>query len=160
MKTLRIAGLIGFIIIFGLTLMVSGQETVEEICIPMGSFYIEPPEDVTAKRASVDFPHSRHFDYSCKTCHHKWDYEGPILGCTTSGCHDGLEPPKKVGTTAEYNELSMRYYKNAYHDMCLGCHKSIKKQNILAERKLRFTDKDTKLKKAGPLTCKNCHPEE
>ena len=160
MQKLRIVGLIVVIVTFGLSLIVSGQETAEEICIPMGSFKIDPPEGVTARRPSVDFPHSRHFDYSCNACHHKWDHEGPIVGCATSGCHDVLKPPKKNQKNAEQKNVAMRYFKNAYHNNCLDCHKSIRKQNIEAEKKLRLSDKDTKLKKAGPLSCKNCHKEE
>ena len=160
MQKLRIVGLVLIIITFGFTLIVSGQEAVDEICVPMGSFQIEPPEGVTARRPSVDFPHSNHFDFSCKTCHHKWDFEGPIVGCTTSGCHDAVEPIKNSEKPSGEQLMTARYYKDAYHQNCLGCHKSIRKQNLLAEKKLRLSDSGTKIKKTGPLSCKQCHKEE
>jgi hypothetical protein len=160
MQKLRIIGLVFIVITFGFTLIVSGQEAVDEICVPMGSFPIEPPEGVTARRPSVDFPHSQHFDFSCKTCHHKWDFEGPIVGCTTSGCHDAVEPVKKTEMPTGDPLMATRYYKDAYHQQCLECHKEIRKQNLLAEKKLRISDADTQIKKAGPLSCKQCHKEE
>jgi hypothetical protein len=141
-------------------LAVSGKEAADEICIPMGSFMLEPPESATAKRPAVDFPHSRHFDYSCKTCHHKWDYESAILTCTTSGCHDAVEPPKKSSDGGDENNSESRYFKDAFHNNCITCHKKIRSNNIKAEKKLRITDKDTKIMKAGPLSCKACHQPE
>jgi len=160
MHKLRVVGLVLIIITFGFTLIVSGQDAVDEICVPMGSFSIEPPEGVTARRPSVEFPHSSHFDYSCKTCHHKWDFEGPIVGCTTSGCHDAVEPIKKSEKPSGDQLVATRYYKDAYHQQCLECHKEINKQNLLAEKKLRLSDAGTKIRKAGPLNCKGCHKEE
>ena len=160
MQKLRIVGLVLILITFGFTPMASGQDAVDEICIPMGSISIDPPEGVTAKRPSVDFPHSTHFEFSCKTCHHKWDFEGQIVGCTTSGCHDAVEPIAKSEKTSEDQLMATRYYKDAYHQKCLGCHKEIRQQNLLAEKKLRLTDSDTKIKKAGPLSCNNCHNED
>jgi len=160
MQKIRIVGLVLIIMTFGFTLMVSGQDAVNEITVPMGSFLLEPPEGVTARRPSVDFPHSRHFNFSCITCHHKWDFEGPIVGCTTSGCHDAVEPIKKSEKISGDKLMATRYYKDAYHQSCLGCHKTIRQQNLLAEKKLRLTDSGTKIKKAGPLSCKNCHKDE
>ena len=77
-------------------MIVSGQEAGDDFCIPMGSFLLEPPESVTANRSAVDFPHSRHFVYKCSECHHKWDKVSQIDNCTTSGCHDLIESPKKA----------------------------------------------------------------
>ncbi|MEJ2097535.1 MAG: cytochrome c3 family protein, partial [Deltaproteobacteria bacterium] len=76
--------LIGVIAVGG----VIAGDAEDTLCIPMGTLLIEPPDGVEAKRSPVDFPHSIHFDYTCKTCHHTWDGENPILSCTTSGCHD------------------------------------------------------------------------
>ena len=157
MRKLRIIG--AFLIIFtlGFSWMVSGKVAADDVCIPMGSFLLEPPESVTAKKPPVDFPHSRHFDFSCKTCHHIWDYESEIQTCTTSGCHDITEPPKKSEKSSDAQETAWLYYKNAFHTSCMDCHKKIKKQNVAEEKKLRATDKNTIIKKAGPLRCKVCH---
>ena len=160
MRKVRIVGLWLIVLVFGLTWIVSGNEAVDEISVPMGSFLLEPPESVTAKRPSVDFPHSRHFDFSCKMCHHEWDYETSISTCMTSGCHDLLEPPKKSDKENTDENFPSRYYKEAFHNTCIVCHKLIRLKNIETEKKLRFTDKDTVIMKAGPLTCKACHVPE
>ena len=160
MRKFRIIGALLIIFILGFSWIVSGKEAVDDICIPMGSFLLEPPESVTAKRPPVDFPHSRHFDFSCKTCHHTWNYQGPIDTCMTSGCHDLAEAPKKMAAGAADKNTEILYFKNAFHQSCLSCHKSIKTQNIEEEKRLRPTDKDTMIKKAGPLSCKGCHQPE
>ena len=160
MRTLRIIGALLIIFIFGFSWMVSGKEPVDDICIPMGSFLLEPPESVTAQRPPVDFPHSQHFDFSCRTCHHTWDYQTAIDTCMTSGCHDLAESPKKSETNPANKKMAILYYKNAFHDSCISCHKKIKTQNIETEKRLRATDKDTIIRKAGPLSCKGCHQPE
>ena len=160
MRKIRIIGLILIVLIFGSSLMVSGQDAGEDLCIPMGSFLLEPPESVTAKRSAVDFPHSRHFDFNCIECHHKWDKESQIDGCTTSGCHDLAETPKKASKKAVSDKEAIKYFKNAYHKACIGCHKEIKAGNLSAESKLRVSDTDTVIKNVGPITCKACHLPE
>jgi hypothetical protein len=160
MRKLRIIGAMLFIFILGFSWIVSGKEAVDDICIPMGSFLLEPPESVTSKRPPVDFPHSQHFDVSCKTCHHTWDYQSAIDTCTTSGCHDLTEAPKKTAGGASDNNPEILYFKSAFHELCLSCHKQIRTQNIQEEKRLRATDKETTIRKAGPLTCKGCHQPE
>ena len=160
MRKLQIIGALLIIFTLGFSWMVSGKEAADDVCIPMGSFLLEPPESVTAKRPPVDFPHSRHFDFSCRTCHHTWDYESEIQTCTTSGCHDITEPPKKSEKSSDAQETAILYYKTAFHESCMNCHKKIKKQNAAEEKKLRATDKNTIIKKAGPLSCKGCHEPE
>ena len=104
------------------------QDEAEKLCIPMGTILLEAPASVTAKKAAVHFPHAKHFDYSCQTCHHKWEKESEIVGCQTSGCHDLAKAPAK-GEEAD----AIRYYKTAFHDSCIGCHKTIKmKRNKMA----------------------------
>lgn len=160
MHKIRFIGLILIILIFGSSLMVSGQDTGDDLCIPMGSFLIEPPESVTAKRSAVDFPHSKHFDFNCIECHHTWDKQSQIDNCTTSGCHDLLESPKKGNKKATSDKEAIKYFKNAYHKACIGCHREIKANNLSAELKLRVTDRDTVIKNVGPTTCKTCHIPE
>ena len=160
MRKLGIIGALFIIFIFGFSWMVSGKEPVDDICIPMGSFALEPPESVTAKISSVEFPHSRHFDFSCKSCHHTWDYQSAIDTCMTSGCHELTESPKKSDPGSPDKKTQILYFKNAFHESCISCHKKIKKQNIEEEKKLRATDKETVIKKVGPLSCKGCHQPE
>jgi len=160
MHKIRFIGLILIVLIFGSSLIVSGQDKGDDLCIPMGSILLEPPESVTAKRPAVEFPHSRHFDFNCIECHHKWDKESQIENCTTSGCHDLLETPKKANKKSVSEEESILYYKNAFHKACIGCHKDIKAKNLLAESRLRVSDKSTIIKNVGPTTCKTCHQPE
>ena len=82
-------------VIFGNAMVVTGQGDAEEMCIPMGIIPLEPLESVEAKRTPVDFHHPTHFGFRCQTCHHKWETNEPIVGCTTTDCHDVDEAPKK-----------------------------------------------------------------
>jgi len=50
---------------------VNAVQGEEELCIPLGTITLSPPEDVESKRAPVEFPHGVHFDYSCKQCLHE-----------------------------------------------------------------------------------------
>ena len=84
-------------VIFGNAMVVSGESDDESISVPLGVIHLGPPEDVEAKQPSVPFPHGTHFVYTCNTCHHQWEMDGPIENCTTSGCHDGVESPIKAG---------------------------------------------------------------
>ncbi|MBW2370026.1 MAG: cytochrome c3 family protein [Deltaproteobacteria bacterium] len=142
--------------IFGVVLNVSGQ-TDEDLCIPMGTIILEPPEGIEQKRSSVDFPHSVHFDYACRKCHHTWSGRQQVQNCTTSGCHDLLKTLKTSQTDKIDQALVIRYYKKAYHEMCIGCHKDIKKKN----KELEFSKKnlDEPLAMTGPTGCVKCHPK-
>lgn len=145
-----------------LTLVLSVEPTGlraqdDEMCLPLGTITIEAPADVEAKRAPVDFPHGAHFDFSCKECHHTWEGDEPVMSCQTSGCHDVVESPYVQGEKPDSEEVKL-YYKNAYHQSCIGCHKMIKKNNqILAATPGNITDT---LPKAGPTSCNACHPKD
>ena len=65
----------------------------EEMCVPMGDITLEALSP-DAQRESVSFPHSVHFSFNCQVCHHAQDNRAPIVGCTTSGCHDLAEAPR------------------------------------------------------------------
>jgi uncharacterized protein YlaI len=129
----------------------------EQMCVPM-EITIEPLiED--AKRSEVAFPHAVHFSYSCQECHHKWDTKSTIVNCTTSGCHDLDKAPKTDdGRPVKDPAVSIRYYKKAYHDMCIGCHKKIKKSN--KEIEASKASLGEKLSPTGPTGCNQCHPKE
>lgn len=130
----------------------------DEMCVPIGEITIEPLTD-EAKRSEVTFPHAMHFNYSCQTCHHKWDNKSIISSCTTSGCHDLDKTPKmENGKPVKDPVLQARYYKKAYHDMCIGCHKEIKKRNKAIEASKASLGE--KLPPTGPTGCNQCHPKE
>ena len=130
----------------------------EEMCVPMGDITLAPLAD-EAQRAEVTFPHAVHFSYSCRQCHHKWDLETPVAGCCTSGCHDLAELPKgEDGRVTKDPKLKIRYYKNAYHSMCIGCHKEVKQRNRKAEA-MKLAGSDT-IEPTGPTGCIQCHPAE
>ena len=145
-------------VIFGNALIVSGQNDEEKMCIPMGLIPLKPPESVEAKRPPVNFPHSTHFSYKCQTCHHNWETDAPVVSCTTSGCHDLTESPLKSEKDNVTKELAIRYYKTAFHQMCISCHKELKIQN----KKLEMSGKTLteKLPNTGPVGCTECHVKE
>ena len=130
----------------------------DEMCVPMGEITLEPLT-AEAKRSEVVFPHTAHFSYACQRCHHKWGGDAPIVGCTTSGCHDLENAPKTDdGKLVKDPVMKMRYFKNAYHDMCIGCHKQIKKQNMKMEASKAALGEE--LPATGPTGCSECHPKE
>lgn len=140
-------------LVWGLALAMEG-----EMVVPMGEITLEPLAS-EAKRSAVSFPHATHFDYSCQSCHHTWTGEAPIVGCGTTDCHDLAELPKNEdGTPTKDPVLKARYYKNAYHDMCIGCHKAIKKQNKALEA--QTLPGNEKMMAGGPTGCIECHPKE
>ncbi len=144
-------------VIFLGVLNASGQ-TGEELCIPTGSITLEPPDGVEQKRASVDFPHSVHFSYTCQECHHTWNGNDDVKGCATSGCHSETATPKDEKTGKPIAGDRIKYYKNAFHQACIGCHKEIKEKN--KEIELSKKDVDAPLTKTGPTGCVKCHPKE
>ena len=146
-------------LIFGNAMVVSGESDDGAMSVPMGNITLEPPDSVEDPRPVVEFPHAVHFDYNCMTCHHKWDKETPIQGCMTSGCHDITQAPTREEKLQSDDNLAMRYYKTAYHKMCITCHKEIKLQNKELEMSGRALAEN--LPNSGPTSCKECHvPEE
>ena len=147
------------IVVFGSTAKVVGENTNKEVmCIPMGNILLEPPDGVKAKKLPVDFPHSGHFGFDCKTCHHQWKGEAQIKNCTTTGCHDLKKSPTRFGKGKSERALELKYYKTAYHTLCIGCHKEMKIKNKQLE-KSQVTLK-TKLPATGPTGCIKCHPRQ
>jgi hypothetical protein len=159
MRRIAILGvLLLFVAGYGITGGAAAQkEGGEELCFPVGDFLIEAPEGVEARRSPVPFSHSRHFDYSCKTCHHTWAGEANIPGCTASGCHDLTRAPEesKGGTDTE---LAIGHFKAAFHQLCIGCHRDIRQQNIALERKPSLDGRGFTIRRAGPTGCIGCHP--
>ena len=130
------------------------EEAEDTLCIPMGIITLEAPDGVEAQRAEVEFPHSTHFNFNCKECHHTWDGEAAILSCTTSGCHDITQIPEGGFKSGE----AVQYYKSAFHDACIGCHKEIKVRNKELEKSM--VSLKGELQRTGPTGCTECHPKE
>jgi len=144
-------------IMVGMTCEVFGQDSEGEMCVPMGVITIKPPPDVTPQKSPVDFPHSRHFATDCRTCHHTWKGEEKIQGCQTSGCHDQANAPKTTESYLSYSDVSIKYYKYAYHEACIGCHKGIRAKNLQTAKSYQVLGEA--LPAAGPSGCIECHPK-
>jgi hypothetical protein len=138
------------------------EEIDEEdtLSIPVGMLNIGPPEGVEMSVAPVDFPHSRHMTYSCRTCHHKWELHAIVDSCAASGCHDLTEAPENAIKDGKITDEGIRYYKYAYHEMCRNCHRDINAQNRQLVKKGQITGQDIQLLRNGPVGCIECHPED
>ena len=152
-------GVLGIIavLVIGSAAIVFG-ESEEKMVVPMGIITLSPPDSVEARRSDVEFPHATHFGFDCKTCHHKWEGPEVIQGCRTSGCHDVTVSPVKAGSGTIPEAESIKYYKSAYHQLCIGCHKEMKRVN----KELEMSQKRllTELPATGPTGCFECHPKE
>ena len=98
------------------------------------------------KKGICEFTHEKHIkDYkiNCGECHHndkgepltKLKMGDDVKLCST--CHKGVKKPK--GEKLSKKEKIVKYYKDAVHANCIGCHKKEKK---------------------GPTKCKECHPKK
>jgi len=151
------------IFVFGMAMNVSGQDkseskkALEEMCVPMGVIELKPPPSVKPERSPVKFNHSVHFTYDCRTCHHKWEGTDKISNCTASNCHNLLKAPKKPTRYLAYTKEGIKYYKYAYHENCIGCHKKLKEKQKKLEMSYAAMEKqETTL----PTSCNDCHPED
>jgi hypothetical protein len=144
--------------LLGAVRVYSGSAAKDEMCVPMGKIELKAPDGAESKRAAVEFPHARHFDIACVTCHHTWDRSEPVAGCMTSGCHDLAELPKRSAGEKVDEDALMTYFKTAYHKQCIGCHKEMKAKAVAAEKSLQALKKPAA--KTGPTTCAGCHPKE
>jgi hypothetical protein len=140
---------------------VAGEEaevTMDAIFVPVGRLVLAPPVGVASKKSAVAFPHSQHFDYTCKTCHHKWDGNSRVQSCTASKCHDQPSLPVKHKKAIDNRAEMIRYYKHAFHRQCISCHREIKIKNEksgMSGRKLKEP-----LQPPGPTACIGCHPRQ
>ena len=158
MRSLSFVGvvlLIGIVACASLGIAVAGDG---EMCVPLGIITLEPPASVEAKRAAVEFQHGRHFVLACNTCHHTWEGAEPITGCMTAGCHDLDTLPRKEDSKVIDKDQAFRYYKNAYHGQCIGCHKTMKLE--IEQMAKTLASIDGKLPITGPTGCIECHPKE
>ncbi len=145
-------------LIGGVVIIFAENSEDDFMSVPMGNITLEPPEAVEAKRSDVVFPHAQHFDNSCQVCHHKWKKQTPLQNCTTADCHNLAINPKKKQKRKVDEALAIKYYKKAYHDQCIGCHKTRKAEN----KKKEFANVilTELLPNVGPSRCVDCHPKE
>jgi hypothetical protein len=157
---MRSIGLVSLCVVLSMVVGVSFavSEELEELCIPMQTLVLEPLSGVEQHRSSVEFPHATHFNFACQRCHHDWNGKTEIQACTTSGCHDQVKTPKAEGAKESSDALSVKYFKKAYHELCIGCHKDIKQKN--KELELSMKTLKTALAKTGPTGCIQCHPKQ
>lgn len=134
------------------------EVTMDAVFVPVGRLALAPPVGVTPKRSAVSFPHSLHFGYTCKTCHHKWDGNSQVQSCTASKCHDQLSLPVKSKRAGANRMETIRYYKYAFHQLCISCHRDIKIRNERLERSRKKIREP--LQRPGPTSCVGCHPRE
>ena len=158
MRRLRLLVLCSlFVLIFGSTWVIADQKaekSKDSLTVTLGAIELSAPKGVEMKKSLVEFPHARHFSYNCQTCHHTWDFGPEVSGCMASGCHDLIQAPKKSDKVS-----AVMYYKKAYHQKCIGCHREIKKLNLAMEKKAGIGAGNIKLQSAGPTGCRDCHPK-
>ncbi len=158
MRSLSFVGAVLLIGIAALSLIGTTVAGDEEMCVPMGTIVLRPPSSVDAQRAAVEFQHGRHMVLACTSCHHTWEGAEPISGCMAAGCHDLDAPPRKADSTAIDQEQAFRYYKDAYHGQCIGCHRTM--QQEIQQMAASLTRMDGKLPATGPTGCIGCHPKD
>ena len=148
---------LGVVLSMAVGVSIAVCEEVDQLCIPMNTIELKPLSGAEQHRSSVEFPHSAHFGYRCQRCHHTWKGTEEIQNCTTSGCHDQLATPVNAQGQIPAGQAAVKYYKKAYHQLCIDCHKKIKQQNKALElSKKKLT---AELPKTGPTGCIECHPK-
>jgi hypothetical protein len=157
MRSIGLA-ILGVVVSMALCVSVALCEEVDQLCIPMNTLELKPLAGAEQHRSSVAFPHSAHFGYRCQRCHHTWKGTGEIQNCTTSGCHDQLSTPKNADGKIPASQVAVKYYKKAYHQLCIDCHKQIKVKNKALELSQKKLTKG--LAKTGPTGCVGCHPKD
>jgi c(7)-type cytochrome triheme protein len=103
-------------------------------------------------RPAVAFPHLQHIDaeIECNSCHHRFkggenivdeaELEEDAEGIKCGACHQD-----KSGFQFKPDlDPTKRNLQQAYHRMCMGCHRQLKKEK----------------QKAGSVTCGGCHPKK
>lgn len=109
-------------------------------------------EFTSRQRPAVKFPHLAHMeaDIECSSCHHRFkngenqvddsELEEGEEGIKCASCHR-----RKTGFKFKPElDPTKRNLMQAYHRMCMGCHRQLKKDN----------------KAAGAVTCGECHPRK
>ena len=134
---------------------VFAKDTMDAVYLPVGTLTLSAPRGMVPQRSPVAFPHSRHFDYTCKSCHHTWDGLSQVSSCAASGCHDQAAPDKDE--KAKGAAPGTMDFRTAYHQNCIPCHKSLnlKRQKLEASGAVQTKP----LPKTVPTGCIECHPK-
>ncbi|WP_321493105.1 cytochrome c3 family protein [uncultured Desulfobacter sp.] len=139
--------LFAFVLTGGIAL---AEDTEAKLELPTGTITLQAPEDAGYKAtlSPVNFPHSLHFSYSCKECHHTWDGNGPVKSCGTSGCHENHWAPKPG--QEDVSENGVKSMTGAFHQVCRDCHRNeVDKQKAAGSKNIA----------SGPVACSGCHPD-
>ena len=146
---MRRGGVLGWMVILGIgTLLwvVNLSAQPDDIVLDDQSVF------ASRSRPAVPFPHIQHIDaeIECNSCHHRFkggenivdegELEEDAEGIKCSSCHKS-EPGFRFQPDLD---ASKRNLQQAYHRMCMGCHRQLKKEK----------------KKAGSVTCGGCHPKK
>lgn len=118
------------------------QDDPQTLVLPTGTMTLTAPENSERepRLSPVLFPHSLHFSYSCKDCHHEWDGANAVKSCSTAGCHENLWAA--MPGTLPLDARRTKSLTGAYHQVCRSCH-----------RREAAMDMST-----GPIACDGCHP--
>lgn len=134
------------------------EYSIESFTLPLGDMIISAPEDADTKRQAVNFPHGRHFDQECQTCHHDWDGDSEIEGCMTADCHDQALPDESTGDIND--PVNVQYYLTAYHKVCYQCHTDLKRQEKLLAKINMEAGMPAPAESKAPVKCGGCHNVE
>ncbi|WDP85146.1 MAG: class III cytochrome C family protein [Desulfobacter sp.] len=143
-----------FIAVFCFAILLLTHDAIAQdpqtLVLPTGNMILAAPEggDRAPKLSPVSFPHSLHFSYSCKDCHHSWDGVEPVQSCATAGCHENLWASKPGELPLDARRV--KSLTGAYHQVCRTCHRM-----EAAEQK----EAGIKHVATGPIACDGCHSE-
>ncbi len=137
------------LVVFLITTDTLAQDPPQPLELPTGTMTLMVPEGSQwqAKRSPVNFPHSLHFGFSCKDCHHTWDGASPVKSCGTSGCHENFWAP--LPGAASKTKSNIKSLTGAFHKACRDCHR-----NELNVQKAEGIKEIV----TGPIDCDGCHP--
>ena len=98
------------------------------LLVPRAGLALRTPLLQRTNSLVLDFPHDKHGEVNCITCHHNFVDTTGTAACIS--CHRSGRADLKVGAEARF------------HDFCLGCHR----------------DPPPPLARHGPVTgCESCH---
>ena len=158
MRSLTFMGVVLLIGTIACASSVIAASGIKRMSVPLGTITLRPPKSVKAERVPVKFPHGVHFSMACNVCHHTWKGTTPITGCRAAGCHD-LDTLPRIAKSNRIDKAKMiRYYKEAYHINCIGCHKRLKRK--IQQMASAHGSVNVKLPTTGPTGCIGCHPRQ
>ena len=162
-RIVRVFALAAFLALALSSPWVAAEDKGGNLCFPVKTLSLTPPEGVEAKRPPAVFSHAEHaFRHPCAACHHAWEIGEEIQNCSTSGCHDQGSPPEKPARRSwkdlEYSGENIVYFKFAYHRLCIGCHRETKV--TLKDDSQGGTESEEGTADSLPTGCVDCHLPE